>query len=324
MKKIAKYIPKIKSRLWRILIKRCKSLGLPYLPYKSYWHSKTSIPIKCEVNQYFTAVPNRGAGIGHQMANWIAGYWFAQQFNLKFAHTQFSKPEWELFLGFGEAETKVNDLLNIGYKQILLPLFDENNIDEINLIKIIINSYRGRKIIFRAEQDQFYKDQYGVMNAIKQKFYSSPSRVNDKILYKDTNYNIAVHVRRGDILSDPNNPNLKMRFLANEYYANAIKEALTITRTDKPIHIWIFSQGEKSDYEELNNFDNLHWCLDMDPYNSFAHLVFADLLITSKSSFSYKPALISNGIKMCPKNFWHSYPSTPDWILTDDYGYIIK
>ena len=29
-------------------------------------------------NQYFAAIPNRGAGIGHQLANWIAGYWFDQ------------------------------------------------------------------------------------------------------------------------------------------------------------------------------------------------------------------------------------------------------
>jgi len=39
---------------------------------------------------YYTAVPNRGAGIGHQLANWIAGYWFACQFGLEFAHTPFA------------------------------------------------------------------------------------------------------------------------------------------------------------------------------------------------------------------------------------------
>ena len=44
-------------------------------------------------------------------------------------------------------------------------------------------------------------------------------------------------------------------------------------------------------------------CSDMDEYMSFAHLIYADLLITSKSSFSYKPALMNTGIKVCPGNF---------------------
>jgi hypothetical protein len=49
-------------------------------------------------------------------------------------------------------------------------------------------------------------------------------------------------------------------------------------------------------------------------------MVNADLLITSKSSFSYKPALLSNGIKVCPKNFWHRYPDKLDFILVADDG----
>ena len=45
--------------------------------------------------------------------------------------------------------------------------------------------------------------------------------------------------------------------------------------------------------------------------------------ITSKSSFSYKPALLNkNGIKVCPRNFWHGYPDTKDWIMCDNDGNI--
>jgi hypothetical protein len=49
-------------------------------------------------------------------------------------------------------------------------------------------------------------------------------------------------------------------------------------------------------------------------------MVYADLLITSKSSFSYKPALLNKGIKLCPKKFWHDYPSMEDWVLADENG----
>ena len=47
-------------------------------------------------------------------------------------------------------------------------------------------------------------------------------------------------------------------------------------------------------------------------------MVYADCLITSKSSFSYKPALLSDGIKISPINFWHGYPKTSDWLLASD------
>ena len=57
---------------------------------------------------------------------------------------------------------------------------------------------------------------------------------------------------------------------------------------------------------------------------SFLHMVYADVLITSKSSFSYKPALLNTGIKVSPKQFWHSYPKTTDWLLADEDGRILK
>jgi hypothetical protein len=82
---------------------------------------------------YFTAVPNRGAGIGHQMANWIAGYWFAKKFKLKFAHIPFSQDSWERFLGFGENECLVVDLLkNENYKLVRLPKFNEKMLKKLS------------------------------------------------------------------------------------------------------------------------------------------------------------------------------------------------
>ena len=73
-----------------------------YWMYSSVWKSKIFARVNvssCE-NMYFAAMPNPGAGIGHQIANWIAGLWFAEQFGLKFAHIPFSDVKWEEFLGF--------------------------------------------------------------------------------------------------------------------------------------------------------------------------------------------------------------------------------
>lgn len=313
---------KIKNKLWSKLVRilRVKS----YYPkiYRSYWHKCYSITGKNTGENYLTAIPNRGAGIGHQMANWIAGYWFAKQFGLKFAHTPFSSKKWESFLGFGSDEKNVDDLIAIGYKKVRLPLFDEFNVSEIELQQQIIASYSNLKVVFVAEQDQFYRDQFGVMEDIQEKFHTAPARKKDQLIYDPLNYNIAIHVRRGDIaIGQENlNPNLMMRWQSNDYFEMTLKSVLSTLETVKPVKIYLFSQGEKKDFQEFEQFANLNFCLGMNAEYSFLHMVFADLLITSKSSFSYKPALLCKGIKVCPENFWHGYPLTKDWIMSDEFG----
>lgn len=316
---------KIKRKLWYNVVSRTRSTFIyPYI-YRSYWHSFMFIrkrDLNYKTNSYFTARPNPGAGIGHQMANWIAGYWFAKEFQLKFAHSTFSNPKLDDFLGFGDNEFKVSDLINQGYRKVLLPLFNENCENEIKRTKSIIASYGNKKVVFICEQDQFYKNQFGVIDEIKHKFYNSMARQKDEILYSNCNFNIAIHVRRGDIVKgqENKNPNLLMRWQKNDYFSNVLSNVLKTNITDKPIAIYLFSQGIESDFEDFKHFQNLHFCLDMDARDSFLHMVYADLLITSKSSFSYKPALLNNGIKVCPKDFWHGYPNSKDWILADVDG----
>lgn len=314
-KKIARKLLSLKIRYFR------KTFLYPFF-YLSYWHYLFNKKY-CKENTmcYYAARPNPGAGIGHQMANWIAGFWYARQFGLYFAHLPFSTEQWDNFLGFGKGEKTVAELKKKGYKTRTLPLFDENNDEEIKLNKNIIQSYADKKIVFIAEQDQFYKAQYGVMDDLKRKFFSAPARENDHLIYSKDHFNIAIHVRRGDIMTDPTNPNLVMRYLSNDYFEKVLKQVVNNVQTSKPIHIYFFSQGIPEDYPEFSTFQNLHWCLDMNAQDSFLHFVYADLLITSKSSFSYKPALLNKGIKVCPRSFWHEYPNNADWILCENNGY---
>ena len=295
--------------------------------YKSYWHLLRHKRVNENRNNiYFAARPNPDAGIGHQMANWIAGFWFAKQFDLRFAHIPFSSDNWEYFLGFYQGEETVENLKNKGYKVVRIQCFDENNEEEIERVKRIIDSYAGTKTIILAEQDEFYRNQYGVIDELQRKFYSCPERKKDNLIYSKDDFNVAIHIRRGDIVqkNEEENPNLTMRFQSNDYFANALKTALDYLKGKKNIQIYLFSQGKIEDYPEFAQFENLHFCLDMGAQDSFLHMVYADALITSKSSFSYKPALLNRGIKFCPVVFWHGYPNKNDWILLDEEGKIIK
>jgi len=269
---------------------------------------------------FFSAKPNPGAGIGHQMANWISGYWWSQYFNLSFAHINFSSEDWEFFLGFGTHEKTVFKLVKEnGYRIVKLPLFN-TDFESLELINKIITANKRAKTIFLVEQDQSFKEQYPLKEILQEKFYSAPARNYDKLFYDSKNLNVAIHVRRGDIMVENPNDNLKLRFQNNSYYINILDTINESIGNKRNIVFYLFSQGENNDFEEFQKYKNLIFCLDTSPIQSFLHMIYADILITSKSSFSYKPALLSKGLKLCPSGFWHDYPNEKDWIVVDECG----
>lgn len=71
------FIRKTKKHIWNQIMRQAKSHNIyPYI-YRSYWHYlfHPRHQTECLPNDksYYTARPNPDAGIGHQMANWIAG-----------------------------------------------------------------------------------------------------------------------------------------------------------------------------------------------------------------------------------------------------------
>ena len=324
----AEFLYKLRRKIYLFYFNQINKL--PYISYckfyASYRHSLKHVGNEANVN-YIAARPNPGAGIGHQLANWMAGYHLAKEFGLIFANIPFTRYHhpnvptlWNDFFGFGIGEAQYKDLLQQGYKKILLPQFSELLPGQIDVIKKIIASYTDEKVVFLCEQDQFYRDLHTLIPDLQQKFYAAPARELDKLMFDNKNFNVAIHVRRGDIMADPSNPNLAMRYLRNDYFQKVLSQVIEMVKTDKPVHIWFFSQGKPEDYPEFAHFPNLHWCMDMGAQASFLHMVYADLLITSKSSFSYKPALLNRGIKVCPENFWHGYPDSNDWVMVDNHG----
>lgn len=323
-------IEKVNRKIRKKWVSILRNTNIYKYCYKSYWHY-----LKCKflhdssvkkTDLYFTAMPNPGAGIGHQVSNWIAGYHYAKTFHLKYAYLPFSSKQWDSFLGFDQNEENVKNLRKKGFSIVRIQLFNENNPEEMSRIRNIIHSYSCKKVIFLAEQDQFYRNLYTEGKELQKKFFMNKLRSQEKLIYSNSTYNIAVHVRRGDIvqIGAKTNPNLTMRFQSNYYFINAIKTALNIIQTKKDIHIFVFSQGREEEFEDFLQFENIHFCFDMTAQDSFLHMVYADTIITSKSSFSYKPALLNQGLKFSPSNFWHGYPNDPSWILLDDDGQLCK
>lgn len=318
-------VSKAGRRIWSKIVNLTRNKTYYPKLYRAYWHSRWRFPKGRPVGEknYYSAAPNPGAGIGHQLANWIAGYWFAKQLELRFAHIPLAEEAWETFFGLGEGESRVDELVKSGgYKKVRLPLFNEFKREEVSLVREIINSYRDQKVVFIAEQDQFYRDQYGVMEDLKNKFYAAKARHGEQMDYRKETFNIALHIRRGDISNGQKNRNHNplMRWQDTTYFEKVLAAALKALPPEKKAAIYLFSQGRREQFPEFEKFPNVHFCLDVNAQRSFLCMVYADLLITSKSSFSYKAALLNNGIKICPRNFWHGYPLAKNWILAEEDG----
>lgn len=117
------------------------------------------------------------------------------------------------------------------------------------------------------------------------------------------NYNIAIHVRRGDIL----NPR---RWTSQDAFAMVARRICSERmRHNTTIHIFSSGVNRDGNWTELEKvIDTCHavvFHLDEYEFDTWAQLVFADELVISKSTFSYIPALISPGTVHSPDNFWH-------------------
>lgn len=324
---------KIYRKLHWILFSKMKPGNWINFFYASYRHrNKKTFPDADQRTVYITQIPNEGAGIGHQIANFNGGYHYSMLFGIPFAYPGFCNRKWEYFLGFGEHEISVKELKKQGYRIRKLPYFDESE-KSLELIRQIIHSYAGEKVILSVELDQFYQKQYEVIPYIKKKFEEASARKDDRLIYREGRVSMAVHIRRGDIVSAgqasaaPEEGEKKeitaaqgmsKRWLSLDYFENIVKQVSE--EIGSLLDIYLFSQGDKKDYQCFEKYGNVIYCFDMSDQESFLHMVRADILVISKSSFSYKPALLADSIRICPPDFWHGYPEDEKWIVADAEG----
>ncbi|MEN9306936.1 MAG: hypothetical protein RL173_868 [Fibrobacterota bacterium] len=292
--------------------------------YPSWWlslcYSSKAIQARC----HLTAIPNPGAGIGHQLANWIAGRWFASRFELCFAHTPFPDPSWEALLNLEAGDASAIELRRTGIRTLRLPGFDEDNPSEVQRVLKIIHRNSRKPTLFVLEQDQGYRDQFGVREILRAKYWNSPKLDSIPSSFPSDRFNLVIHVRRGDIMSGvaKNNPNHLMRYQSADYFERILGELVKEFEgaVIKPILIHVFSQGNKDEFRAFERFGEIKYHLETGPRESFVQMSLADLLVISKSSFSYKPALLSRGLVVSPRLFWHGYPDSPDWIIAEEDG----
>ena len=121
---------------------------------------------------------------------------------------------------------------------------------------------------------------------------------NNEKLKNNGKLNIIIHIRRGDVSIDKN----YNRFTHNQDINSKIIELKYILDDlELRYNFHLISQGSIKDFKNISNIDYYH--LGLDPIADFDKMVNADILLTSKSSFSYLSAVFCSGLVIY-EEFW--------------------
>lgn len=162
-----------------------------------------------------------------------------------------------------------------------------------------IQRYRSDEYYKEIEKNIAYYHATPAFQKIKQAFYDGKQNP-----FSPEFSHVAVHVRRSNAHDD----RLTGVTTPNQYYLmcmNVVRQS----PHPKPLKFHIYSQGEEKNFSDFIAPDvEIH--LNGSIQETFLGMVFADVLITSGSSFSYVAGLLTNG-NVIYKNFWH--PPLPSW-----------
>jgi hypothetical protein len=235
-------------------------------------------------------------GAGAQALAIMSTMLFAEANKITYVHTPFSKiqhnyendieweKKWEEFFNLGLDEVKLSDLGPRITREIFLNEEPFRIKKQTNTLHIIRHCHEY------ADLDP--NGYNSLKSRLVGKYYGSPKQ-GYELFYDPKKLNIAVHIRRGDV--DGNNQ-FRDKFTENSYILRVLSDILEITT----LHgldpaICVYSEGFEEDFKELEKLrPKFH--LDTSPFTTFHNLVEADILLMSKSTFSYCAALLSDGI----------------------------
>jgi hypothetical protein len=235
-------------------------------------------------------------GAGAQSLAIMSTLLFSQAMHIKYVHTPFAKmqhnyendpeyeKEWENFFNLGMNE------LNISDQDLFFPQIE-------NLGESPLEITKKPKALFVLRHCHDFSDMFpNRYSHIREKFiakYFSTPKEGYTLNYDPQKVNIAIHIRRGDVNG---NNQFRDKFTENDFIAKVLDKIIELTSSSrKGSAVWVYSEGKIEDFKLLER-ENLKFCLNTDPFSTFHNLVSADVLIMSKSTFSYSAALLSRGI----------------------------
>jgi hypothetical protein len=257
-------------------------------------------------------------GAGAQALAMLSVQLFAQACGFQYIHTPFTLIEHNHF-NDPNWENEWESFFNLGLGEISFHQIDWTQFEVVRLSDIAgIPCSPHQKTIYTIHHAHDYANLFPnayqkITNAISARYVANSKQRYS--IYKYDKLNIALHIRRGDIGKSGNASN---RYTSNTSVIQMVQNLIENLRingvTENTIVFHVFSQGDANDFSDiLEEFRNLemYFHLDSSPFESFNGLVESDILVMSKSTFSYLAALLCGGVKIYD-NFYH--PPLKNWV----------
>lgn len=238
-----------------------------------------------------------GDGVGSQIQRRASIWAYCKLNGVKYVHTPFFPLEHN-YDKDNVFEEKWENFFNLGDRELQLSDVNESELDYVENMHDFFNK-ENTPDLYDKVRDEFRK-----------KYFMTEK---PKLVFDENFINIAVHVRRGDIVGRKHR--FKKRGTSDEYFIS-LMEKLNQETTKKPYKFYVFSQNKTAKrgfrmkkqgdiFEKYRNLDlNVELMIDGCPFFDFHHLLMSDVLITSKSSFPYVAGLFSVN-RVIYNKFWH-------------------
>jgi hypothetical protein len=275
------------------------------------WHARFE-QMKHQV--YVCNVPHQFCGVGHLTSEWNAGFMLSQRYRLNFVHVPLPEP-WEFFLGWGKGELSYDSVKR--FRKIQLPLIPfKADVDCIERLAYLISRHKIReKTLFVLGYNQNAYDQTESGEVLRKKYDDNLAWKRVKVHKKDGEVTIAVHLRKGDILKSEKD--MKKRYIDAAWMGGLASHIVrNVKRTAK---INVYSQGlTEEDKQAFSIVGGVSYFDNVDPCETLHNLLISDILVMSRSGFSYLAACMGRQLVVAPPKFWHCIPKGDRWIQIVD------
>ena len=212
--------------------------------------------------------------------------------------------------------------------EIHIPSNQQDDDEVYKSLDHFIQSHPESNVVFKISNNRFGDYEY---KSSKDWFIKAYAKAREQypisLKYNPTHLNIAIHIRRGDLLPGRQFSDLASRMLPDAWYLAILKAVTKVSA--KPIAIHIFSEGcdgqyysesgspfSWKDHFKTSNFEVAEY-IDTSFIDTFHHLLHADILIGSKSGMSHLAGMLGEQIKVMPE-MWHSYRGASKTLLLGD------
>jgi len=208
-------------------------------------------------------------------------------------------------------------LINLPPFEMHIPSNEQDDDAVYQSVDHFIQSHPEPNTVFKLSNNRFGDYEYAATRNWFRDIYTKAREADSFALqYQPDLINIAVHIRRGDLLPDRQFSDLSHRMLPDRWYIEILNRVAA--EANRPLSIHIFSEGKNGLYQSEQGA-HFSWSdfyagsghrvtehIDTPFLDTVHHLLHADVLVGSKCGMTHLAGMLGNQIKLLP-TMWHSY-----------------